>query len=311
MRKEKFMNIYVVDFENVNSQGLNGIDRLDSTDQVIIFYSENADSMTFDLHEQINKSRAYIYFQKVDVGTKNALDFQLATYLGYMICENEKADKQVTYYLVSKDRGYLSLINYWTKRDVDIVLVGSLNHSMKLRRQAEQQSEQADLSVAQLEADSSDPAWADNHVSQNKSENITLQDSNDNGNQKVTSSESSNKKANADNPADCLHEADETENVQANAGSDKSETDSGKSTSKRTRGRRRSKSEQPADMELRIQVEKAVPDKEVVDLVVSYIKKYKTKLGINNALAKEFKDSKKASEIYKAIKPLIADKKGQ
>ena len=55
MRKEKFMNIYVVDFENVNSQGLNGIDRLDSTDQVIIFYSENADSMTFDLHEQINK----------------------------------------------------------------------------------------------------------------------------------------------------------------------------------------------------------------------------------------------------------------
>ena len=307
MRKEKFMNIYIVDFENVNSQGLNGIDRLDSTDQVIIFYSENADSMTFDLHEQINKSRAYIYFQKVDVGTKNALDFQLATYLGYMICENEKADKQVTYYLVSKDRGYLSLINYWTKRDVDIVLVGSLNHSMKLRRQEEQQSEQADLSVAQLEADSSDPAWADNHVSQNKNENITLQDSNDNGNQKVTSSESSNKKANAD----CLHEADETENVQENAGSDKSETDSGKSTSKRTRGRRRSKSEQPADMELRIQVEKAVPDKEVVDLVVSYIKKYKTKLGINNALAKEFKDSKKASEIYKAIKPLIADKKGQ
>lgn len=37
MRKEKLMNIYVVDFENVNSQGLNGIDRLDSTDQVIIF----------------------------------------------------------------------------------------------------------------------------------------------------------------------------------------------------------------------------------------------------------------------------------
>lgn len=293
------MNIYVVDFENVNSQGLNGIDRLDSTDQVIIFYSENADSMTFDLHEQINKSRAYIYFQKVDVGTKNALDFQLATYLGYMICENEKADKQVTYYLVSKDRGYLSLINYWTKRDVDIVLVGSLNHSMKLRNQAEQQNRQKEVSLEINHSTALDQA-ADANIEQDNNHLL-----------REMSGEVGEERIDADKPAECLHEADETENVQANAGSDKSETDSGKTTSKRTRGRRRSKSEQPADMELRIQVEKAVPDKEVVDLVVSYIKKYKTKLGINNALAKEFKDSKKASEIYKSIKPLIADKKGQ
>ena len=48
-----------------------------------------------------------------------------------------------------------------------------------------------------------------------------------------------------------------------------------------------------------------------MDIVVKYIQQYKTKLGINNALAKQFKDSKKASEIYNAIKPLIADKKGQ
>ena len=39
--------------------------------------------------------------------------------------------------------------------------------------------------------------------------------------------------------------------------------------------------------------------------------RYKTKKGINNALNKEFKDSKRTSEIYSAIKPLIADKKGK
>ena len=38
---------------------------------------------------------------------------------------------------------------------------------------------------------------------------------------------------------------------------------------------------------------------------------YKTKQGINNALNKEFKDSKRTSEIYSSIKPLIADKKGK
>ena len=63
--------------------------------------------------------------------------------------------------------------------------------------------------------------------------------------------------------------------------------------------------------DLRVQVEKVVSDEAVVDIVVKYIQQYKTKLGINNALAKQFKDSKKASEIYNAIKPLIADKKGQ
>ena len=44
---------------------------------------------------------------------------------------------------------------------------------------------------------------------------------------------------------------------------------------------------------------------------VKFIRQYKTKQGINNALNKEFKDSKRTSEIYSAIKPLIADKKGK
>ena len=45
--------------------------------------------------------------------------------------------------------------------------------------------------------------------------------------------------------------------------------------------------------------------------VVKFIRQYKTKQGINNALNKEFKDSKRTSEIYSSIKPLIADKKGK
>lgn len=50
-------------------------------------------------------------------------------------------------------------------------------------------------------------------------------------------------------------------------------------------------------------------DQTIVPQVVKFIRQYKTKQGINNALNKEFKDSKRTSEIYSAIKPLIADKR--
>ena len=63
--------------------------------------------------------------------------------------------------------------------------------------------------------------------------------------------------------------------------------------------------------ELTQAVEKVLSDQAIVPQVVKFIRQYKTKQGINNALNKEFKDSKRTSEIYSAIKPLIADKKGK
>lgn len=191
------MNYYLVDYENVKSHGLDGITSLDENDALVIFYSENADSLTFGLHRRLNESKAKISYQKVDVGTKNALDFQLATYLGYLVRDNE--GKESTYYIVTKDQGFSSLVNYWKRRKINVSLI-------------------VDLSGRDVQKEKND---------------------------------------------------------------------------------------------LRVQVEKVVSDEAVVDIVVKYIQQYKTKLGINNALAKEFKDSKKASEIYNAIKPLIADKKGQ
>ena len=63
--------------------------------------------------------------------------------------------------------------------------------------------------------------------------------------------------------------------------------------------------------ELTLAVEKVLTDQTIVPQVVKFIRQYKTKQGINNALNKEFKDSKRTSEIYSSIKPLIADKKGK
>ena len=61
------------------------------------------------------------------------------------------------------------------------------------------------------------------------------------------------------------------------------------------------------------EVSKLIKDAQIAPAVTKIILQYKTKTGINNALVKQYpsKDNKQASEIYNAIKPLLADKKGR
>ena len=54
------MTVYLVDFENVRSEGLKGVEELTSEDKVVIFYSKNADAITFDVHTLLSKSPAEI-----------------------------------------------------------------------------------------------------------------------------------------------------------------------------------------------------------------------------------------------------------
>ncbi len=115
------MNYYLVDYENVKSHGLDGIVKMPPEDVVSIFYSENADTMTFSLHQKLNETRAHVIYEKVEVGTKNALDFQLVTELGYLI--RDMQDQDVSFYIVSKDKGYGNTVTYWKKRGVRIAQV--------------------------------------------------------------------------------------------------------------------------------------------------------------------------------------------
>ena len=116
------MSYYLVDFENVKKDGLDGIHKLGKEDKVCIFYSKNADSITFDQHRRITESQATIEFCKVDVGSKNALVFQLATQLGYLIA-NQAANM---YYIVSKDKGFEILSGYWKSRGVSVTLIADI-----------------------------------------------------------------------------------------------------------------------------------------------------------------------------------------
>lgn len=117
------MAYYLIDYENVHVAGLNGIGSLTEDDKVVIFYSDNSDSLTFGLHRRLMTASCEIIYQKVETGTKNALDFQLSSYLGYIINENEK---EIKYFIVTKDNGFSVLVTYWQKKKICMEIISDV-----------------------------------------------------------------------------------------------------------------------------------------------------------------------------------------
>ena len=109
------MAVYLVDFENVHSEGLTGVEKLGENDECYIFYSVNACSLSFDLHQKIIESKAKFYYKMVDAHGKNALDFQLVTFLGYLVAKHPDEH----FYVVSGDKMFCCATDYWCKENVD------------------------------------------------------------------------------------------------------------------------------------------------------------------------------------------------
>lgn len=110
------MKHYFVDFENVNHFGLTTSDeRIDGI--VYIFYTDSCTMINMDLFGNIEKLGGQIRFFHVKNGIKNALDFQLSTYLGYIISQTNKEDK---YIIISKDTGFDRVVDFWKNQDVKI-----------------------------------------------------------------------------------------------------------------------------------------------------------------------------------------------
>ena len=119
------MSTYLIDYENTKGAGLEGLEELTAEDTVYLFYSENANTLTFRLHARINECKARFHFVDVGVGSRNALDFQLSTWLGYLICKG-LGQKQY-FYIVSKDKGFGSVCSFWKERAISVELVQDLS----------------------------------------------------------------------------------------------------------------------------------------------------------------------------------------
>ncbi len=110
------MRYYFIDYENVHQSGLNGIEKLTENDKLIIFYTTNAETLTFSIYEKLILCKAEIQLYKVQCGGKNALDFQLATFLGYILGQNTDIDCHI----ISNDKGYEYVRSFWKEKNVKI-----------------------------------------------------------------------------------------------------------------------------------------------------------------------------------------------
>ena len=116
------MKFYLVDYENVHIAAFEGIKQLDANSKICIFYSKNADTMTFGLHRRLSETTAEVEYFLVDTSVKNGLDFQLIFYAGYLA----KTHANCEIYIVSKDKGYDCLTKLAKRLNTKITRISNL-----------------------------------------------------------------------------------------------------------------------------------------------------------------------------------------
>ena len=118
----------LVDLENTGSSIYNDIKLLKGSDTLVIFYSAKSAKMTMNIHVEIEKllcKKEYICIQE---SSKNALDFQLATYLGYIIGKSNTKEK---YAIISKDNDFNSICTFWKDNNYSVNKYNSISSAVK------------------------------------------------------------------------------------------------------------------------------------------------------------------------------------
>ena len=130
--KNSVQKCFFIDYENVKESGLRGIAELDKHVAVIIFYSKRAYKIPLDIASVFSESKAKLIHIKVDVGTKNALDFQLVSFLGYVIARHRELGIESKYFMVTNDGGFDCVKHFWSQHGVKIHRVSQIERDPEI-----------------------------------------------------------------------------------------------------------------------------------------------------------------------------------
>lgn len=103
---------FLVDYENVNYMGLEGTEFLERKDNICIFYSEVCNTIQAYHLNNIKKSGCEFDICKLVKIRDNALDYYIASKVGEIFAIDENARIAI----ISNDRGFLALMDYWKTR---------------------------------------------------------------------------------------------------------------------------------------------------------------------------------------------------
>lgn len=98
---------FLVDYENTALRGLYGLSELSAGDKIVIFCSSEVIMKSLkDIFKIYNEKSIEIKTYLLNKRGNNALDFMIATYLGFEVC----GDLEQEIYILSADKGYESAI---------------------------------------------------------------------------------------------------------------------------------------------------------------------------------------------------------
>ena len=90
------------------------IQTVNEDDRYYIFYSDACSNISEEILQRIRDQGGTVELYKVDNGASNALDFQLSSYLGYIIRGRIHMDDE--FIIVSKDKGYDVVCKFWKRK---------------------------------------------------------------------------------------------------------------------------------------------------------------------------------------------------
>ena len=155
---------YLVDFENVNEEGLSCSGKLKSHNHIHIFSTKNAPKISFDTLTSFNSIELCSH---IVPAKKQSLDMHLVSYLGYLIGKNSSS--KCKYVIVSKDTDYDNVISFFKElNSSDITRQKSID---QVSKQNSTQTPSVTKTAAKADKNNAIPA-----VSEKKSQlNIIIQ----------------------------------------------------------------------------------------------------------------------------------------
>lgn len=102
---------YLVDYENVHIDGLEGCDTLKKSDHIIVFFTQNAKNM--DLRGIANCAAGSLNWIEVPAGKQSA-DIHMGSYLGYLA--GKQSGEGLKAVIVSKDTDFDNVIKFCKER---------------------------------------------------------------------------------------------------------------------------------------------------------------------------------------------------
>ena len=126
---DQMKRIYLVDSENVGHIWVPLLVASQPDEEVIVFYTQKSPHMNYENVRLLKETEKEAEFIKCFEGS-NALDFQLVTQLGYMLCENQEK----CYVIVSNDTGFDAAVRYWKQRNMPVQRISGKELSRRLQQ---------------------------------------------------------------------------------------------------------------------------------------------------------------------------------